>query len=76
MAKMEQTGGIANGRIQKQNINDPAINVRWALNLHDTSSNRVAPGINIEWHGSYMQRKSTPNAEIMIVFIGINYIAN
>jgi hypothetical protein len=37
------------GYLLKQNAHDPAIHVRWTLNLHSTSGTQVAPRLELEW---------------------------
>ena len=54
--KVEQIGGITNGVGPKVKSNARVIHVRWAFNLHSTNDNQqVAPILDLEWHGSYMQ---------------------
>jgi hypothetical protein len=51
------------GYLLKQNAHDPAIHVRWTLNLHSTSGTQVAPRLELEWCGSYTQRTSNHDTD-------------
>ena len=48
-----------------QNAHDPAIHVRWTLNLHSTITNQVAPLFDLERHGSYTKHMSNHDTKFV-----------